>query len=38
MVFYDYGVAEFSIKAPVEKRLEYVQLRHAILTAGATEE
>ena len=38
MVFYEYGEAEFSIKAPVEKRLEYVQLRHATLTAGATEE
>ncbi len=38
MVFYEYGEAEFSIKAPVEKRLEYVRLRHAILTAGATEE
>jgi len=38
MVFYEYGEAEFSIKASVEKRLEYVRLRHAILTAGATEE
>ncbi len=38
MVFYEYGEAEFSIRASVEKRLEYVRLRHAILTAGATEE
>ncbi len=35
MVFYEYGEAEFAIKAPVEKRLEYVRLRHAILTEGA---
>ncbi len=38
MVFYEYGEAEFSIQAPVEKRLEYVRLRHAILTASAREE
>jgi len=38
MVFYEYGEAEFSIEAPVEKRLEYVRLRHAVLTAGAAEE
>ncbi len=38
MVFYEYGEAEFSIRAPVEQRLDYVRLRHAILTAGATEE
>ena len=36
MVFYEYGEAEFSIEAPREKRLEYVRLRHAILTAQAT--
>ena len=36
VVFYEYGEAEFSIEAPREKRLEYVRLRHAILTAGAT--
>ena len=38
MVFYEYGEAEFAIKASVEKRLEYVRLRHAILTSGAPEE
>ncbi|MEJ2311007.1 MAG: TetR/AcrR family transcriptional regulator [Gemmatimonadales bacterium] len=34
MVLYEYGDAEFSIRASLEQRLAWVKLRHEILTSG----
>jgi len=34
MVLYEYGEAEFSLPASLEQRLEWVKLRHEILTCG----
>ena len=34
MVLYEYGDAEFSLPASLEQRLEWVKLRHEILTYG----
>jgi len=34
MVLYEYGEAQFSLPASLEQRLEWVKLRHEILTCG----
>lgn len=34
MVLYEYGEAQYSFRAPVDQRLEWVKLRHEILLCG----
>ena len=34
MVLYEYGEAQYSLQAPLDRRLGWVKLRHEILTCG----
>jgi AcrR family transcriptional regulator len=36
MVLYEYGEAQYSLRASLDQRLEWVKLRHEILTRGAS--